>query len=331
MTDLLLRCSSAGDPSRTLRGTLADGCLLMAGDWIEFPLAPGERAAYEVTRVLWEGRTRFQEVRIVETRPYGLALFLDGAPQSALADEFVYHEALVHPALVAHPSPRRVLIAGGGEGATLREVLRHPSVEQATMVDIDGELIDFCREHLADWHQGAFDDRRASLIVGDAKKYLAETDRRFDVIIADLTDPIEEGLASLLYTRQFYELLKPRLAGQGIFVTQALGIRYNRMDVLHAAVHSTLRALFREVASYTEFLITFDSLWAFATASDSLRPADLTPDEVDRRLAERGLSDLRYYDGVTHRRMFSLPKHLRRTIAESTKIIEENEPIAVEW
>ena len=140
----------------------------MAGGWIEFSLAAGERAAYEVTRVLYEGRTRFQEVRIVETRPYGLALFLDGAPQSAVADEFVYHEALVHPALVAHPSPRRVLIAGGGEGATLREVLRHPTVEQATMVDIDGELVELARRHLEPMHRGAFDDPRARVIVGDA-------------------------------------------------------------------------------------------------------------------------------------------------------------------
>ena len=292
---------------------------------------PDDFHVWGMTKTLVATRTQFQEVAIHEAKALGRCLLLDDRIQSGALDEWIYHEALVHPVMTTHPQPRQVLILGGGEGATLREVLRHPTVEQATMVDIDGELIDFCREHLADWHKGAFDDRRASLIVGDAKKYLAETDRRFDVIIADLTDPIEEGLASLLYTRQFYELLKPRLAGPGIFVTQALGIRYNRMDVLHAAVHSTLRALFREVASYTEFLITFDSLWAFAAASDSLRPADLTPDEVDRRLAERGLSDLRYYDGVTHRRMFSLPKHLRRTIAESTKIIEENEPIAVEW
>src|SRR4028119_1295474 len=115
------------------------------GDWREFDLAPGERAAYEIVRTLYAGQTRFQHVEIVETRPYGLALFLDGAPQSALADEFVYHEALVHPALLAHPEPRRVMIAGGGEGATLREVLRHPSVERATMVDIDGELVDLVR------------------------------------------------------------------------------------------------------------------------------------------------------------------------------------------
>ena len=124
----------------------------MPEEWIDFPLAAGERATYEVTRVVYRGRTAFQSVEIVETRPYGLALFLDGAPQSALADEFVYHEALVHPALVAHPEPRRVLIAGGGEGAALREVLRHPGVERATMVDIDGELIELAREHLRPMH-----------------------------------------------------------------------------------------------------------------------------------------------------------------------------------
>src|SRR5215210_994801 len=134
------------------------------GDWRTFDVLPGETAAYEVTRVLARAQTAFQDVEIAETRAYGLALFLDGMPQSAVADEFVYHEALVHPALVAHPEPRRVLIAGGGEGATLREVLRHPGVERATMVEIDGELLELARAHLAPMHRGALDDPRADVV-----------------------------------------------------------------------------------------------------------------------------------------------------------------------
>lgn len=275
--------------------------------------------------------TQFQEVVIQDSHALGRCLLLDQRVQSGQIDEWIYHEALVHPTLTTHPNPTKVLILGGGEGATLREVLRHPTVEQATMVDIDGELVAFCREHLPDWHQGSFDDARTRLIIGDAKRFLAETDESFDVIIGDLTDPIEEGLASLLYTVQFYRLLKPRLAPGGLFVTQALGIRYNRMDALHAAIHSTLRSLFRNVASYSEFLPTFDSLWAFLIASDTHDPELITSDEIDRRLTQRGLDGLRFYDGLTHRRMFSLPKHLRRLIAQNNTIIEENEPIVVEW
>src|SRR6266545_2239411 len=154
--------------------------------WREFDVLPGERAAYEVVRTLARAKTAFQDVEIAETRAHGLALFLDGMPQSAVSDEYVYHEALVHPALISHADPKRVLIAGGGEGATLREVLRHPGVERAVMVDIDGELVDLCREHLAEMHQGAFDDPRAEVVIGDALAYLREHEDRFDAIVVDL-------------------------------------------------------------------------------------------------------------------------------------------------
>src|SRR4051794_12198639 len=167
--------------------------------WRTFDVLPGERASYEVTRVLAQATTAFQDVEIAETRAFGRALFLDGQPQSAVADEYVYHEALVHPALVSHPDPKRVLIAGGGEGATLREVLRHPGVERAVMVDIDGELVDLCREHLAEMHHGAFDDPRADVVIGDALAYLREHDERFDAVVIDLTDPSEEGPIGELY------------------------------------------------------------------------------------------------------------------------------------
>src|SRR5919198_6514773 len=171
--------------------------------WRTFDVLPGERASYEVTSVL------------------ARALFLDGQPQSAVADEYVYHEALVHPALISHSAPKRVLIAGGGEGATLREVLRHPGVERAVMVDIDGELVDLCREHLAEMHQGAFDDPRADVVIGDALAYLREHEEPFDAIVIDLTDPSEEGPIGELYSEGFYRLVASRLADDGIMVLQA--------------------------------------------------------------------------------------------------------------
>src|SRR5204862_7390962 len=112
---------------------------------MEFTKRPGERLTYEALRVLYSGQTRFQKLEIADTVSYGRALFLDDKIQSAELDEFVYHEALVHPALVLHPEPRSVLVVGGGEGATLREALRHRSVEPAVLVDIDEEAVAGCR------------------------------------------------------------------------------------------------------------------------------------------------------------------------------------------
>src|SRR5919202_2913354 len=123
---------------------------------MEFSKRPGERLAYEAERILLASRTKFQKLEIADTVSYGRALFLDDKIQSAELDEFIYHEALVHPALVLHPQPRSVLVVGGGEGAALREVLRHRTVERAVMVDIDAEAVAACREYLGAWHQGAF-------------------------------------------------------------------------------------------------------------------------------------------------------------------------------
>jgi spermidine synthase len=279
-------------------------------DWREFDVLPGERASYEVTQVLARAQTAFQDVEIVETRSFGRALFLDGAPQSAVADEFVYHEALVHPALIAHPAPKRVLIAGGGEGATLREVLRHQGVERAVMVDIDGELVDLCREHLAEMHHGAFDDPRADVVIGDALAYLRESTELFDAIVIDLTDPSEDGPIGELYSEGFYRLVASRLDAGGIMVLQAYTFGPGR-TAWQDKIAGTLAQVFPLVSRYRAEVPFFKDSWAYLTASAVYDPAALTPSGIDRALAERGVDGLRFYDGITHLSMFSLPKYAR--------------------
>jgi spermidine synthase len=262
--------------------------------------------------VLARAQSEFQDIEIVETRSFGRALFLDGAPQSAVADEFVYHEGLVHPALVCHPNPQRVLIAGGGEGATLREVLRHPSVTRAVMVDIDGELVDLCREHLVEMHQGAFDDPRADVIVGDALAYLREHDERFDAIIIDLTDPSEDGPIGELYGEQFYRLVELRLAEDGIVVLQTYTFGPGR-TMWQDKIADTLGRVFPIVRRYRAEVPFFKDSWAYCTASAVRDPAALPAGYIDSVLAERGIDvGLRFYDGTTHLSMFSLPKYARR-------------------
>ncbi len=281
-----------------------------AGDWREFDLAPGERAAYEVTRVLYRGKTRFQEVEIVETRAYGLALFLDGSPQSAVVDEFVYHEALVHPALIAHPNPRRVLIAGGGEGATLREVLRHPSVERATMVDIDGELVELARRYLEPMHGGAFDDPRADVVIGDALAFLREREARYDAIVVDLVDPSDEGPAVELYGEEFYRRARSRLDDGGVLATQAYSFALHNLNWFTRIVQ-TLGLVFPVVRPYRAEIPFFKDSWGFCVASALRDPTALGPLMVDMALTQRGLEELSFYDGDTHAAMFAIPKYAR--------------------
>ncbi|HEY3082906.1 MAG TPA: fused MFS/spermidine synthase [Chloroflexota bacterium] len=288
-------------------------------------LWPGLDLRFAVERSIVSRRTSFQTLEICDTEAFGRALFLDHKIQSAETDEHVYHESLVHVALLAHPSPRRVYIAGGGEGATLREVLRHRSVERAVMVDIDGEAVEFVKQHMAAWHQGAFDDPRAELVIGDARAHLERSSQTYDAIVVDVTDPIAGGPSYLLFTREFYRLAASRLNPGGILALQAESTA-PPLVLGHAAIVKTLRSVFPVARGYSAFVASFGEPWGFAVASQVLDPAGLTPEEVDRRILSRGL-DLRHYDGETHRHMFALPRALREAVAASDRAITDDQPL----
>lgn len=275
-----------------------------------------EAHQFAVEKIIFSGRTQFQDVAILETYEYGEMLAIDGLVQSAEEDEYIYHESLVHPALAAHPAPRSALVVGGGEGATIREVLRHPTIERVVMVDVDRELVELCMEHLDDWHHDSFDDPRVELVFLDGKEFVAKSRERFDSIIIDLTDSLDEGPALALYTESFYRMVKERLADSGLLVVQAMeltGLDYAD----HLTVRRTLCRIFRHVNSYTAFVPSFWSTWGFLVASDAIDAAQISSQKVDEILRSRGLeSALRYYDGQTHTHMFSLPKDVRAVLAK---------------
>ncbi len=151
--------------------------------WIDISSLQSQRLFFSVHEIYIHKKTKYQDMWIVECGDFGKSLFLDGEWQSSTINEFYYHEALVHPACIAHKSPLTVLILGGGEGATLREVLKWKSVEKVTMVDIDGELVSACQEYLPEMHQGAFDDPRVELIIDDAINFLGKALVNWDIII----------------------------------------------------------------------------------------------------------------------------------------------------
>ena len=278
---------------------------------------PHEIHHFAVEEVLFAGRTAFQNVSILETVEYGKMLVIDDRTQSAEEDEYIYHESLVHPALIAHPNPRDILIIGGGEGATAREVFRHPSVERVVMVDIDRELVEQCIKLMPEWHQGSFDDPRLTVVFADGKDYVNTTDRRFDVIIVDVCDVLEEGPALALYTERFYQTVKQRLAPSGIVVVQAM--ECSGLDFAdHVTVHRTLRYVFEQVRSYTTFIPSFWASWGFVIASDTVDPRVLTAQTVDERLAARGITALRHYDGEGHTHLFALPRDVRTALERET-------------
>src|SRR4030066_1370071 len=275
--------------------------------WLRDEVSPYLAQLHRVKKVIYSGRTEFQSIEIVDTRSFGICLVLDGKIQSSERDEFIYHEALVHPAMLRHACPETVFIAGGGEGATLREVLAHKTVKRVVMVDIDRQVIDICRRYLSVLHRGSFDDSRLELHFADARRYLQETKDKFDVVIIDLVEPLEEGPACLLYTQEFYQLVKERLDVEGIMCVQSGASGWTNLQNFTAII-STLKSVFSIVCPYQVYVPSFVDLWGFATASQKVNPAKISSAEVDRRIAARMLRKPISHDGLTHQSSLTLPK-----------------------
>jgi spermidine synthase len=280
---------------------------------------------HSVEETLYSGQTKFQKIEIIRSGAFGKCLLLDGKIQSSEFDEFVYHEALVHPALLSHPHPSSVVIAGGGEGATLREVLWHPTVKRAVMIDIDEDVISVSRKHLPEYSLGAFDDPRTHLRHVDAREYLAGSTEKFDAVIIDLTEPVEAGPAYLLYTREFYDMVSQRLTPDGLVAVQA-GYA-SLVELLNfSAVYQTLLSVFPVVLPYAADIPSFGGPWGFCLASRGIVPP--SPGEIDRRIAARGLK-LRLYDGLAHQGMFSPSKPIRRYLEGQTRLITDQQPLYI--
>ena len=280
----------------------------------------------QVRQVLYSGETLYQKVEVLESSLFGRSLVLDGKTQSTERDEHIYHETLVHPAMLLHPCPDAVFIGGGGEGGTLREVLAHKSVEQVTMLDLDQEVVELCRRYLPQHHQGSFDDPRVSLYHQDAREYLENTSEIFDVMVMDLVDPLEAGTAYLLYTEEYYRIAKSRLNPGGILVTQSGPAGLLSYRECFTTIYKTLGSAFKYTAAIQVHVPAFQTLWGFGLASDSPLP-QYSDEYLDRLVAERIDKPLKYYDSESHRNMFALPKFLRDGIEQEQRINVDASPV----
>ncbi|MBM3926120.1 MAG: spermidine synthase [SAR202 cluster bacterium] len=297
------------------------------GKWYFELIAPDQQLIYRIKNSIYSGVTQYQGVEILETSTLGRSLVLDNKTQSTEADEFVYHEALVHPAMLLHArGPRSVFIGGGGEGATLRDVLAHKSVQRVVMVDLDKEVVGLCKKYLPGHHQGAFDDPRVELRHEDARQYLAGTTEKFDAFILDLVDPLEGGPAYKLYTTEFYNIVKSKMNPGAILVTQSgpAGITFFRQTF--SPIHRTLSAVFPKVQAYTIYMASFVALWSFNLAYTQPPAQDPSPEQIDALIPQRIKKPMKFYDGISHRHMFSLPLYLRRGLAAETRVATDDNP-----
>lgn len=268
----------------------------------------GYGVGFKVTRRLFETQTKYQRLELYETEGFGKLLVLDGTVQLVEIGEESYHEVLVHPVMLAHPNPRRVLVIGGGDGGTLREVLKHKTVEKAIMVEIDEGVVeasylylDVAKDLLDRLIKG--EEERAKLIIGDGVEYLKNTEERFDVIIVDSTDPV--GPAKLLFSEEFYRTAYEKLNEKGLYITQAGSVYLFTNELLDA--YKAMKKVFDKVYYFSFPVIGYASPWSFLVGVKG----DIDFTRVD---VSRAPEKLYYYDPERHETLFQMPKYVRELL-----------------
>jgi len=284
---------------------------LESNEWICERQTEGTILGLKVKKWLVREKTAYQSLELALTEEYGLALTLDGCFMLTEKDEHFYHEMLVHPALLSHPQPRRVLIVGGGDGGALREVLKHPEVEAAFLVEIDEEVVTVARRFLKSIHAGSFDDKRTSVVIAPGEEFVKGKREDFDIIIIDSTDPVGPGRK--LFEPEFYTSCHQALKPGGIIALQA-GTPFHHPEELTHILQS-LKKLFPSIRPYLGFMPTYPSgMWAYVLAG--LR--DLAAEErfVEGRFRERRLTT-RYYTPRLHSAAFVLPRSIADLVNQS--------------
>lgn len=293
----------------------------LEGLWLPRWRSDTEAHIHYVKEIVVSAKSKYQKIDIVELVGYGKCLLLDGIHQSCETDEFIYQEAITHPALFLHPKPENVLIIGAGAGNVLREVLKHPTVKEAVMVDIDELVVESCKKYLR-WDNGAFEDPRTKLIIGDGAKYIQETDKLFDCIIVDSTTPKPGSIAFELYGEEFIATAHSKLRSGGILC----GLQSNA-NILYINSHRTIREMlkrfFTQVSSYTTYCPFYAVSYAF-TLSIKDNQKDVLDVSIFNKRVNQLDNQLRFYDSETHIHMFNLPKYVRNAIYTDGELVSRD-------
>lgn len=217
----------------------------------------------QIKETLINEQTDFQHLVIVDTIEFGRMLVLDGMVMTTIRDEFVYHEMVAHPALMTHPNPKHVLVVGGGDGGVIREVLKHPQVEKAVLVEIDGKVVEYSKKFLPEI-AGELDNPRVEVIINDGYMHIHNNKNTYDVIMVDSTEPV--GPAVQLFEKGFYQGIYDALKEDGIFVAQTDNPWF-KGDLLRQ-VNIDVREIFPIVRVYQANIPTYPSgLWTFTMGS----------------------------------------------------------------
>ncbi len=276
------------------------------GSWVTEVHQGVSGLTFKIDKILFSGKSEFQKVEVVSTQGHGNMLLNDGLIMLSERDEFIYHEMIAHVPMFCHPNPKKILIIGGGDGGTAREVLRHDCAEKVVMVEIDEMVVDACKKHFPSV-SCALDDPRRELLIGDGVKYVASTDEIFDIVIIDSTDPI--GPAEPLFSDDFYEDVSKILSTSGILITQAESPFYDAP--VQVSMLSSQKNFFKRLHVYLFTNLTYPGgAWSFGFASNNLCPIK----NFDQTRFEKSKLKTKYYNPGVHFASFMLPEFMKNNL-----------------
>ncbi|MEA2965965.1 MAG: spermidine synthase [Alphaproteobacteria bacterium] len=276
----------------------------------------GFRMTFAVEKVLYEQQTEHQHLVLFEHKHFGKMLMLDGATQVTTRDEFIYHEMMTHVPILAHGAAKNVLIIGGGDCGIAEEVLKHKTLKSVVQVEIDASVVEFSKEHFPEFTKPVFRDKRFTSVIDDGMKYVATTERRFDVVIVDSTDPVGPG--AVLFSKEFYAACKRCMSPGGVMVTQN-GVPFFQPDELVSSV-GMFKSLFADGACYVAAIPTYiggHMAMGWAAKDKKLRRHPLRT--IAARYQKAGRFKTNYWTPEVHVAAFALPRFIAEHVATAKK------------
>jgi spermidine synthase len=272
----------------------------LKGIWFSELQESGLAISCEIKEVLYSKKSKFQDIKVVDTKTFGKMLLLDDVIQTTIKDEFVYHEMITMVALNTHPNPENVLVIGGGDGGSIREIVKHPGVKKVTLVEIDEYVVEAGKKYLPEISQG-LNNPKAKVLIDDGIKHVQDSEAVYDIIIVDSTDPV--GPAEGLFGEKFYKSVYKALKSDGIFVAQTESPFFNQ-DILENVL-KYINDIYGNVRLYLANVPTYPGgLWSFTMGTKKYLPENVNIDNIPEL-------NTKYYSREIHKSCFVLPPFVK--------------------
>ena len=269
----------------------------------------GMGISVKVNSTIFHDESDFQTIDIIDTPALGKMLILDGLVMTSDKDEFFYHEMISHIPMNSHPEPKQILVIGGGDGGTVREVLKHPCVERVVLCEIDGMVVDACKKYIPNI-AGELDNPKVEIQIRDGIEYIATQKNQFDIILIDSTDPLGPGVG--LFTEEFYTNVKQSLKKGGIMVAQSESPFADKKEM--KLMYALLKKVFPIVRTYVGPMPTYPGgYWSWAFCSCDVEPLSY----IDEKRVELIEKDAKLYNAQIHKSVFALPNFVKKLLAEA--------------